>query len=534
MQTHRNWLHLDCLQWRDTPALLIVVNTHPSLPVVRRRQRQVVTTADGSERLSTGIPGLDDVLHGGLAKGFLYLVEGNPGAGKTTLALQFLIAGAKRGEKGLYISLAETEAELRHVAGSHGMRLENIEICKVSPPEIAGETSQQYTVFEPAEVESADVLQFILAKVRDLSPSRVIIDSMTELRMLARDSLRYRRQVLSLKQFFEGRECTTLLLDERFQQNEESQLQTIAHGVLSLEVLPRNYGMMRRRLEVLKIRASSFREGYHDYVIVTGGVRVFPRLVSGEHRGNLMRHEDLPSGVPELDAMFNGGVQRGTSTLVTGPAGAGKSTLCTQFVIQGARRNERAAIFTFDETAQSFRTRSQGLGMDLDSYLDKGLIHLEQVDPAELSPGEFIHRIRHGVDDERWRIVVIDSLNGLMNSMSEEQDLNVQLHELLSYLNQVGVASFMVLAQYGLVGATVSSPADVSYLADNVLLLRYFEAGGEVRQALSVVKRRSGPHERSIREMRMSMGKLMIGEPLRSFAGVMTGTPEFKGEQQLL
>ena len=485
-------------------------------------------------RLSTGIAGLDDILHGGLAKGFLYLIEGNPGAGKTTLALQFLIAGAKKGEKGLYLSLAESEAELRHVADSHGMSLQNIEICKIAPPEISGESGKQYTVFQPAEVELSDVLETILGKVRDLQPSRVIIDSMSEMRMLARDSLRYRRQVLSLKQFFEGRDCTILLLDERFRDNQDSQVQTIAHGVVSLEVLPRNYGITRRRLEVLKIRASSFREGFHDYVIVKGGVMVFPRLVSGEHRGVSVMSENLPSGVKELDSLFNGGVQRGTSTLIAGPTGCGKSTLCTQFVLQGAKRNEKGAIFTFDETRQSFRVRSRGLGMDLDTHLDKGLVHLEQVDPAELSPGEFVHRIRWGVEEKRWRVVVIDSLNGLMNSMSEEQALTVQLHELLSYLNQVGVASFMVLAQYGLLGAAVSSPTDVSYLADNVLLLRYFEAAGEVRQAISVVKRRSGPHERSIRELRMSTGQLSIGEPLTNFVGVLTGTPEYKGGQALL
>jgi len=484
-------------------------------------------------RLSTGITGLDNILHGGLAKGFLYLVEGNPGAGKTTLALQFLIAGAKKGEKGLYISLAESEAELRHVADSHGMDLKNVEICKISPPEIAGEQGRQYTVFQPAEVELSDVLETILAKVQEINPTRVIIDSMSELRMLARDSLRYRRQVLSLKQFFEGRDCTTLLLDERFKDNEESQVQTIAHGVLCLEVLQRSYGITRRRLEVLKIRASSFREGYHDYVIEKGGVVVFPRLVSGEHRGNSPMTENLPSGVKELDELFKGGVQRGTSTLILGPTGCGKSTICTQFVVQAAKRGERSAVFTFDETRQSFRVRSRGLGMDIDPYLDKELLHLEQVDPAELSPGEFIYRIRRGVEEKRWRIVVIDSLNGLLNSMSEEEGLAVQLHELLSYLNQVGVASFMVLAQHGLVGS-MSSPTDVSYLADNVLLLRYFEAAGEVRQAISVMKRRSGPHERSIREMRLASGKLVVGEPLKNFSGVLTGTPEFRGGQSLL
>jgi circadian clock protein KaiC len=485
-------------------------------------------------RLSTGISGLDDILNGGLAKGFLYLIEGSPGAGKTTLALQFLIAGAKKGEKGLYISLAESDAELRHVAASHGMNLDKVEICKISPPEIAGDSGKQYTVFQPAEVELSDVLETILAKVREINPSRIIIDSMSELRMLARDSLRYRRQVLSLKQFFEGRDCTTLLLDERFGAQTENQVQTIAHGVLCMEVLPRSYGITRRRLEVKKIRASSFREGYHDYIIAKGGVVVFPRLVSSEHRAVSLMAENLPSGVKGLDDLFNGGVQRGTSTLIVGPAGCGKSTMCTQFVLQAAKRGEKSAIFTFDETRQSFRVRSRGLGMDLDQYLEKDLIHLEQVDPAELSPGEFIHRIRRGVEEKRWRIVVIDSLNGLMNAMSEEQGLSVQLHELLAYLNQVGVASFLVMAQYGLLGGSMVSPADVSYLADNVLLLRYFEARGEVRQAISVVKRRSGPHERSIREMQMSSGKLVIGEPLRNFVGVLTGTPEYRGGQDLL
>lgn len=485
-------------------------------------------------RVSTGIAGLDDILHGGLARGFLYLIEGNPGAGKTTLALQFLIEGASHGEKGLYISLAESESELRHVAASHGFNLDKVTICKISPPELEAVAGQQYTVFQPSEVELADVLETILAKVRELTPARVVIDSMSELRMLARDSLRYRRQVLALKGFFEGQDCTTLLLDERFRDFHESQVQTIAHGVISLEVLQRNYGITRRRLEVTKVRASSFREGFHDYVIVRGGLRVFPRLVSGEHRGPAVDPEALPSGIKELDALFNGGVQRGTSTLIAGPTGCGKSTLCAQFVVSGAKRNENGAIFTFDETRQSFRDRSRGLGLDLDKYLDNKSIHLEQVDPAELSPGEFIDRIRRGVEGQQWRIVVIDSLNGLMNSMSEERALTVQLHEVLSYLNQVGVASFLVLAQYGLLGAAVSSPTDVSYLADNVLLLRYFEAAGEVRQALSVVKRRSGPHERSIRELLISNGKLTIGDPLRNFTGVLTGTPQYTGGQTLL
>jgi circadian clock protein KaiC len=484
-------------------------------------------------RLSTGIPGLDDILRGGLARGFLYLVEGNPGAGKTTLALQFLIEGARHGETGLYISLAESEDELRHVADSHGLDLKNVTLAKISPPELSG-AAGEYTVFQPAEVELADVLETILARVRAVNPSRIVIDSMSELRMLARDSLRYRRQILSLKQFFEGRDSTTLLLDERFRGDRENQVQTIAHGVISLEVLPREYGVTRRRLEIMKIRASSFREGYHDFVIARGGLRVFPRLVSGEYRADKANAGVLPSGIAELDALFYGGVQHGTSTLVAGPTGCGKSTLCAQFAVTAAARGEKSAIYTFDETRQSFRDRSNGLGLDIDPYLDNQTIHLEQVDPAELSPGEFIDHIRRGVEDMGRSIVVIDSLNGLMNSMSEERALTIQLHEVLSYLSQVGVASFLVLAQYGLLGASMISPTDVSYLADNVLLLRYFEAEGEVRQALSVVKRRSGPHERSIRQMEIKDGRLIIGEPLKNFTGVLTGTPEFKGGQPLL
>lgn len=484
--------------------------------------------------LSTGIGGLDHILQGGLAKGFLYLIEGNPGAGKTTLALQFLMQGAAKAEKGLYISLAESESELRQVAASHGFALDNITIAKLSPPELASSEGEQYTVFPTAEVELADVLETILEKVREVSPSRVVIDSMSELRMLARDSLRYRRQVLTLKQFFESRDCTILLLDERIGDSLDGQVQTVAHGVISLDVMPREYGITRRRLEIRKLRASSFREGFHDYVIVTGGLRVFPRLVSGEHRGPTVPQETLPSGIAELDSLFYGGVQRGTSTLIAGPAGCGKSTIGAQFVYTAAARRERSAIFSFDETRQSYLDRSRGLGMDFEPYIQNETVHLEQVDPAELSPGEFIDRIYRGVLERQWRVVIIDSLNGLLTSMSEESALTVQLHEALSYLNEAGVATFLILAQYGVLGASMSSPADLSYLADNVLLLRYFEAAGEVRQALSVVKRRSGPHERSIRELRVKQGKLSIGEPLRDFTGVLTGTPVYHGVKPLL
>ena len=406
-------------------------------------------------------------------------------------------------EKGtLYLS-RRSESELHHVADSHGFSLDKVTLCKIAPPELAGASGQQqYKVFQPAEVELADVLETILARVRELAPARVVIDSMSELRMLARDSLRYRRQILALKHFFEGRDCTTLLLDERARDNhQESQVQTIAHGVISLEVLQRNYGATRRRLEVLKVRASAFREGFHDYVIEKGGIRVFPRLISGESRGSRVEPDVLPSGIEELDDLFHGGVQRGTSTLIVGPTGCGKSTLCAQFAVSAARRRKNGAIFLLTKPGNHSATAAAAWGWTSMPISKTTRSISSRWDPAELSPGEFIDRIRRGVVERGWRIVVVDSLNGLMNSMSEEHALAMQLHEVLSYLNQRGVASFLVLAQYGLLGTDVSSPADVSYLADNVLLLRYFEAAGEVRQALSVMKRRSGPHERSIREM---------------------------------
>ena len=493
-----------------------------------------MTKDNAVPRISTGVYGLNDILHGGLPAGFVYLLEGDPGAGKTTLGLQFLIEGTKKGEKGLYVSLAETKRELLQVAESHGFDLSAIEIGEIAPPELASSPEQQYTVFHPAEVELADVMQSVLQKIRDSQPKRVVIDSMSELRMLARDPLRYRRQVLSLKQFFTSYDCTTLLLDDRMGNTGEAQLRTVVHGVIALENLDREYGAIRRRMQVLKIRGSKFREGFHDYLLERGGLRVFPRLVSGEHMQPLLDRDPLPSGIAALDELFGGGIARGTSTLVTGPSGAGKSTLCSKFVLSAADRGENSAIFTFDEVRQSFIDRSAGLGIQLNKHLETGRIHLQQVDPAELSPGEFFHRIRQGVEERDWRLVVIDSLNGFTNSMAGEHSLTIQLHEVLSYLSHVGVTGFMVLAQHGLLGGNVSSPEDVSYLADNVLLLRYFEAGGAVRQALSVVKRRSGPHERTIRELIMTNGEVRVGDPLVGFEGVLTGHPRYLGGKKPL
>lgn len=480
-------------------------------------------------RCSTGIYGLDDVLFGGFPTDHVYLIEGDPGAGKTTLALQFLITGVKNGEKGLYVTLAESRQELEMVARSHGLSLDGIDIFEVTPPDLATSPEQQYTVFHPGEVELADVVQSILKQIEKLGPARVIIDSMSEIRMMAREAVRYRRQMMALKQFFTGRQCTALLLDDRVPEHREVQLETITHGVLRLESLPREYGIKRRRLEVLKVRASGFREGFHDYIIEPGGLRVFPRLISSEHHANGGLPAFLPSGVKELDQLFGGGVTRGTTTLVIGPAGSGKSSITANFAAAAGERAESGAIFIFDEGEQTYLARCNGLGFSLQPHVASGRIHFQQVDPAELSPGEFIHRIRNGVDRNGWRVVVIDSLNGLLNAMPGELSLIVQLHELLAYLNQMGVSTFLVMAQYGLLATDVSAPVDVSYLADNVLLLRYFEAQGHVRQAISVVKKRSGMHERTIRELILRDGELRVGKPLEEFQGVLTGVPEYQG-----
>lgn len=478
--------------------------------------------------ISTGVPGLDDILHGGLTSGHVYLVEGDPGTGKTTLGLQFLLAGVAKGEKALYVTLAESKKELEQVAASHGWDISQIEIYQVAPPELQARPEQQYTVFHPSEVELADVMHSVLARVEESSASRVVIDSMSEFRMLAREALRYRRQVLYLKQFFTGRNCSVVLLDDRTSEQRDISLLSIAHGAVRLENLDKEYGVRRRRLEIAKMRASTFREGYHDYIIVKGGLDVFPRLVTGEHRRDVKKQK-IASGLKDLDNLFGGGVDSGSSTLIMGPAGSGKSTIATRYVLAAAQRGDKAAIFTFDEQPSTLLQRSNGLGIPLEEFVTNGTVHLEQVDPAELSPGEFIHRIRRGVEREDWKVVVIDSLNGLLNSMAEEKGLTVQLHELLSYLSQVGVASFMVVAQFGILGHGMSSPIDVSYLSDNVLLLRYFEALGEVRQAISVVKRRAGFHERNIREFHMKPGEISVGAPLKEFEGVLTGTPRYFG-----
>ena len=483
-----------------------------------------------ADRISTGVGGLDDVMAGGLTPSRLYLVEGTPGSGKTTLALQFLQAGAARGEQVLYITLSETEAELRGVATSHGWDLAGVRVREVLPPQESLQPDEQSTMFHPSELELGETTLKILAEVDALKPTRVVFDSLSELRLLAGSSLRYRRQILALKQFFGGRNCTVLLLDDMTSSEHDLQVQSIAHGALRLEQIHSDYGMARRRLLVLKYRGSDFRGGFHDYKIVRGGLVVYPRLVAAEH-GAPMEQTRLPSGIDALDDLLGGGLERGTSTLFVGAPGTGKSSVAVQFALSAARRGECAALFIFDESIRTLLSRSEGLGMDLRPFVESGHIKLRQVDPAELSPGELVHEIRQAVARDKASVLVLDSLNGYLNAMPDERFLIVQLHELLTYLGQAGVATLLVGAQHGLIGMQMQTPVDTSYLADAVVLLRYYEAEGAVHQAISVIKKRGGAHERSIRDFSMDEGGLHVGEPLRRFRGILTGVPTLVTEQ---
>lgn len=474
---------------------------------------------------ATGIPGLDDILHGGLTPHRLYLLEGMPGSGKTTLAFQFLLEGVRRGESVLYVTLSETQEEILAVAASHGWSLDGVAIRELVPSEGSLDPSEQYTVFHPSEVELSATTKKILDDVERFKPARIVFDSLSELRLLAGNPLRYRRQILALKQYFAGRHCTVLLLDDLTSADRDLQVQSIAHGALLLEHTMPAFGVPRRRLCVTKYRGSDFRGGYHDYAIRRGGLEVFPRLVAAEHRQESSR-ERLKSGLAGLDAILGGGLERGTSTLIQGAAGTGKSTISALFAARAAERGERSTLFIFDESVNTLFSRMESLNLPLKKHVDSGRIDVQQVDPAELSPGEFVHVIRRAAEQNGSRIVAIDSLNGYLNSMPDEKFLIVQLHELLSYLGQQGVATVLVAAQHGLIGSQMSGPVDASYLADSVVLMRYFEAAGEVRQAISVVKMRGGAHERSVREFSMKDGRISIGEPLRDYRGVLSGIPE--------
>jgi circadian clock protein KaiC len=473
-------------------------------------------------RSRTGIEGLDDVLAGGFIPNRLYLIEGDPGSGKTTLALQYLLEGRREGERGLYLTLSETKEELIAGARSHGWDLDGIEIVEMVPQaeELTGDN--QLTMYHPSEVELSATTKAVLDAVERTNARRIVFDSLSEMRLLAQSSLRYRRQILALKQFFAGRNCTVLMLDDGTSEGPDLQLQSIAHAVVKLEQLSPDYGAERRRLRVIKFRGTRFRGGYHDFTIAEEGIRVFPRLVSSEHRIDFP-FSHLESGVLQLDAMLGGGPDRGTSTLLMGPAGSGKSTVAVQYAVAAARRGEHASVFAFDESAATATTRSKALGMGFQLGTGPGTLAIRQVNAAELSPGEFVHLVRMSVERDQATVVVIDSLNGYLNAMPEERFLMAQLHELLSYLGSRGVCTIVVVAQHGLIGADVAAPVDTSYLADTVVLFRYFEQAGAVRKAISVMKKRSGQHQDTIRELRLGAGGIELSEPLLRYHGVLTG-----------
>jgi circadian clock protein KaiC len=479
------------------------------------------------------VDGLDEVLGGGLPKNCFYLVQGDPGSGKTTLALQFLLEGVRRGERVFYITLSETRDELLKVARSHGWSLADIPLLELSAMEAALQPDAQTTVFRPSEIELDKLSELLLTEAHKIQPARVVFDSLSEFRLIAETPLRYRRQLLKIKQDFGRFQSTVLLLDDKMDNNQmgrDPHVLSLTHGVIEMEQMSPDYGTSRRRLRVMKLRGVRYREGYHDYTIATGGLHVFPRLVAAEHHTKFKR-APVSSGLKELDDLFGGGLDRGTTTLIMGPAGTGKSTLALQYATQLAAKGESVMFFAFDETRGVMLSRAQALGIPVAEYVGSGMIIAQQVDPAELSPGEFAVRILRGVE-AGCKLVVIDSLNGYLNAMSGEKYLNSQLHELSSYLNQQGVMTILILAQHGLFAAA-ESPVDLSYLADTVVNLRFFEAAGVVKQALAIIKKRSGHHEKTIREFKLEAGKgIRLGQPLHEFHGVLSGTPVFHGDRE--
>lgn len=479
---------------------------------------------------ATGIEGLDDILAGGLPANRIYLLKGDPGVGKTTLALQFLLEGTIHGETGLYFTLSETKEELEVTGVSHGLDLKKIHIFELSAIEESIQRESENTFFHPADVELNRTTKTLLDQVDRINPARVVFDSLSEMRMLSETPLRYRRQILRLKQYFAGRKCTVLMLDDCSGGAGDLQVESIAHGVIELTRTSPEYGIARRQLQVQKIRGVRFREGKHDFIIEKGGLKIFPRLVAAEHHVDFKR-ESFSSGIKELDSLLGGGLDRGTSNMFLGPPGSGKSTIALQFGLNAARQNENVLFFIFDETTGTLINRATALGMDLRPHLSNGTIEIQQVDPAEISPGELAFRIRAAVSKRNVRMVIIDSINGYLNAMPAEGYLNLQLHELLSYLNQQGAISIMILAQQGIIGP-MQSAVDLTYLADTVVTLRYFEARGAVKQALAVIKKRSGGHERTIREMIVSERGIEVGLPLVDMHGVLTGTPSYLKHRQ--
>ncbi|MDB5590436.1 ATPase domain-containing protein [Enterovirga sp.] len=482
-----------------------------------------------AERAALGVKGLDEVLGGGLVRSRMYLLEGTPGTGKTTIALQFLLEGARAGETGLYITLSETEEELRDGAASHGWTIpDGILIYELAPPESLLDHEQQQSVLYSSDLELGETTRRIFEVVERLKPSRVVLDSLSEIRLLAQGSLRYRRQVLALKHYFSRHAATVLLLDDMTSEPGDKTVHSVAHGVVQLEQLAPTYGAERRRLRVLKYRGVTYRGGFHDFTIATGGVVAFPRLVSAEH-GRAFSRAPLTSGIDSLDRLLGGGGEPGSASLLIGPSGSGKSILAYSFVRAAIARGERAAIFVFDEEIGILKARTREMGLDLHAMQQSGALALQAVDAAELSPGEFAHRVRWAVEQQGASTVVIDSLNGYHAAMPDEQHLVLHMHELLHFLNRQGTATFITLAQHGLVG-DMRTPVDVTYLSDTIILLRYFEAAGEVRRAISVIKKRAGGHERTIRELQIDQYGIAVGGPLNRFQGVLRGVPSFIGE----
>lgn len=485
---------------------------------------------ESAEVCTTGIPGLDEILRGGLPRNHLYLLQGKPGTGKTTLAMQFLLEGARRGEKGLYITFSETKKELEAVAQSHGWDLSPLSILELSAISAqTGNAALQNTLFHPSEIELNKVITLLLDKIREVGAERIVFDSISELRLLAETSLKYRRQMLSFKEFFSGRGSTVLFLDDMTSEAGDMHVQSIVHGVLLLEKIRSGYGVERREFHISKLRGVNFRGGTHDYLIEHGGLRIFPRLVSAQHDTASFAPERFSTGVPRLDDLVGGGLDRGTSNLILGPAGSGKSTLAMQFALSVAQQGKRVAIYSFEESVANFSQRAAALEMDFEPFIREGSITLRKVDPAELTPGQFAALVREN-DSNKVDMVIIDSLNGYVHAMPERQFLILQLHELFSYLGNRGVVTVLILSQAGIMGS-MQAPLDLTYLADTVLLTRFFEAFGQVKKAISVIKKRTGAHEETLREFRIGKGGIVIGEILKEFSGIFTGVPRFLGNE---
>lgn len=482
-------------------------------------------------RIATGTTGLDTILKGGLPANRLYLLEGQPGSGKTTLAMQYLLEGVAQGERCLYVTLSETTDELTEVAASHGWSLEGIDLFELASAEAVLGDGRQQSILHPWEMELDGTVRLIQAEVERCKPSRVVFDSLSELRLLAQDALRYRRQVLALKQFFAPRNITVILVDDLTGEGGErdAHLHSLCHGVLSLERMTLDFGAARRRMQVQKLRGVDFIAGYHDLALCTGGMRIYPRLVASEHHAPFVG-DPVPSGLAALDNLLGGGPLRGTSTLLTGPAGTGKTNIALQYVAAACQRGERCCVFEFDERTGTLLTRADALGINLREHIASGLLDLRQMNPAEITPGEFAWNVREAVQKDKCRVLVLDSLNGYLASMPQEMQLMLQLHELLSFLNQSGVLTLLINPHQGLLGTMSTGNLDVSYMADTVVLFRFFEAKGRIRKAISVIKNRSGAHEDTIRELRIDGEGLRLSEPLEEFHGILTGTPRFVGD----